>query len=836
MSGPAFSEELRECWREPALERVEMFQARHPVPGDLALRARYETLVDLGASGVPTAGLAVDRQLWSAQIHLSRQGDAALQRNDTKSADSAFKALADTHVKGQHPLPLIEAETGLGDSARQQGDIRRAASHYRRALGKARRAHARFAEIRAGLALGYIQLEAISVRSAQESFQRAASVSEAGDWRLERGNALIALGECDTRLRRPLSAHRHLLDALSTFETLNSRQGVANATYQLGDACRRARWLDDADGWYRQSLIASASLANSIVRVNALDGLAEVEVKSQRWVDARRHLGEASRLSLAIGYRRGFAHAIQGLAGEAVARGETRLALTRYRLAAELYEHLSLPTSTADAIAGIARCADRLGERELEVVARLDALRCIENSRSAQVTDADQDEYLERFGHHYLLCLIASIRRGRIDAFVAAFEALAGRRLAGLVASDTDPEAARRAQLVAQLVRLNDASVRMPKDETTDPNPDRAFRRRLGKIALRMSLPSLAGEAFSDAAAAAYLAFDPAEAMPLWDTITKRHRNVVLLADSPDGSQLVWLARVGANATPHAGIIDLPVIARSMVEHLHRTGLPANITLEGLAPLGALLPKDLVTLLPATGDLTLVTAGRLWAVPWCALIPEGEEASQVLGERFAITRSPTLALLAAPCTAPEGEQVAWWCSSDVKHHRVEAFLEPASGQSVVHLDSGAEARLAVLTGAPNLVVLVTHGRPIPGMVHYLDLDDGIALTPADMLQSRPPPRLALIACWGAGSPGQGRSDPMSIAAMARIRGTAEVLATTSELLDDPPSSRFMNSVLHAARSTDFPRALQIGTIRFLARPEYRDGPVARWAPLMCLGG
>ena len=273
-----------------------------------------------------------------------------------------------------------------------------------------------------------------------------------------------------------------------------------------------------------------------------------------------------------------------------------------------------------------------------------------------------------------------------------------------------------------------------------------------------------------------------------------------------------------------------------MVDGLHRSGLPASATLADLAPLGALLPQELLALLPAGGDLTLVTAGRLWSVPWSALRPEGEQSPHVLGERFAITRSPTLALLAAPRPATTGKQIAWWRSPDIVHHQVEAFRDPAAHQGVVRLDSGVQARRAVLRGESHLVVLVTHGRPMPGMVHYLDLDDGIALTPADMLQSRPPPRLALVACWGAGSPDRGRSDPISIAALARIRGSAEVLATTSELVDDPPSSRFVNSVLHAAQSTDFPHALQVGTVRFLARREYRGGPVARWAPLMCLGG
>jgi hypothetical protein len=62
-----------------------------------------------------------------------------------------------------------------------------------------------------------------------------------------------------------------------------------------------------------------------------------------------------------------------------------------------------------------------------------------------------------------------------------------------------------------------------------------------------------------------------------------------------------------------------------------------------------------------------------------------------------------------------------------------------------------------------------------------------------------------------------------------------VLATTSELADDPPASRFLNGVLYRLPGATMPAALHDMTRRFLANPGYRDGYLSRWAPLITIG-
>lgn len=851
------SEALRQCWANPTPAAVGECYRRWPVPGLPALRTRFETLADLQTCGIAADGLALGPEQWQQQIRLATAGDEALVRHDLAAARAAFDALAGSHRSGQHPLPLIEAETGRGDAARQRGDVATAQRHYAEALTLARRVGARYAEIRTCTSVGYLQLRDIGVRSARASFQRAEQVALEGGWRLERANALVGLGECDARQRRVVGAHRHLLEALEVFRSLGSSQGIANALIGLGDACRMVAWWEDAYGWFTQAM-RNPSLENPqvtghpmpeltpgvLARINVLDGLAEAEIRLGHSVSARRHLGDAARTSLAADYRAGFAHALQGLGNAALVSGNVRAALAHYGRAREAYDYLDLPTGVADASAGVARAADALGEVGLELLAREDAVRAIETARSRQVRDVDQEEYLGRHGHHYSLALTAAIRHGDIDLFVSTFEALAGRRLAGLRDAALDPEGVRYAQLVAQVAQASAMPHVDRVDSPSDPDPDKERRRHLGRLALGAASPGLARAAFDDVAAGAYATFDRVDAAGLWDRVASRHSNVVLMCESHDRSRLFWLAASERSAAPHGGILDLPRDTLDLIDALHRSGLPSTMGLSELRPLDRLIPAELRQILPADGDLVLVPAGRLWSLPWPAL-SSGEDG-RLLGERFALTHSPTLTLVdqfragsgtAPPCAGREAAPrvASWWRSHGVSRHTVEAFTGAHPHYSFLQFASGDQARRALLSGEADLLALVTHGRPMPEMVHTLDLDEAIPITPADLLAASPPRRLALIACWGAGTPGRRRSDPLSVATMALLRGSEEVLATTSELLDDAVASRFVNQVLFRSLSQPFSDALRASTIGLLANPHYRRGPVARWAPLISLG-
>ncbi len=229
----------------------------------------------------------------------------------------------------------------------------------------------------------------------------------------------------------------------------------------------------------------------------------------------------------------------------------------------------------------------------------------------------------------------------------------------------------------------------------------------------------------------------------------------------------------------------------------------------------------------------VVPIGSLWSVPWPA-IPLFPGDGQFLSERLPLIVSPSLSLAVRRRKLKnDSETIAWWRSDRVNEHQIKAFQ---SQPSVVEISDPDLAREAFLNSPYKMVVLLGHGRLAPGLLHYLDLDNGIAITPADMLQASPPQRLAMITCWGAAVPDSGISDPVTIATLALVRGTEEVLSTNSELLDDAPSSMFVNNVLHRAISKSFARSLHEATLQFLSRKKYREGPLARWAPLVSLGG
>lgn len=831
---------LYDVWVRPDAARVQALREATPVPGRLAMRTRYETLPDLSRSGLSAGALALPRDVWDRQAALLDEADSAVQGNRQDAGAAALAALADSHVEGLHPLPLIDAEIGFGDLARQRDDPEGAIRHYAKALQLARRHRCRFAEVRAGLSLGYTQLNSVGASAARESFTRAIDVARDRDWRLEWANALVGRGECTDRLGDPTNSMRDLLDALLLFTGLRSTEGTANATLHLGEVCRRLRWTDDAHGWYSKALEAAQSRGAPITVANALDGLAEVEVEQRRYRQARRHLGQAARIS-ADAYPRGFAHALNGLARCAFAEGRVPTALRLFDRARKLYVNLDLPTSAATSCAGIARCGELLDEPDLAVTARLDAIAHIERSRAGQVTHRDQGEYFQRFGAFYGQALRTALRYGRLDAFVAVFEAMAGRRLAGLLKAAG--RGSDQAVLLAQLAQFNLEARKRPMPDDLDPA--RRRNRLIGRIALGGSLPGMARQALDDVLATAYQPFDPDGAADLWQQATHDRAALVVLAEDETAGELFWLAAVRGQRVPHGGSRRLP---RETVELLGRirSGLPLDATLRDIEPLDALLPPELVDLLPTGETITVVPAGRLWHVPWPAVhAPTGTDPACLLVERAPLVLAPSLAYAAFhdPRQRPDRpvRRVSWWRSTQVVNHvpralaALDADADADAEISVRALSHGTEARAAILRGTDDLLVLIAHGRPMPEMVHYLDLDDALAVTPADLLEATPPRELVFVTCWGAASPGAQPGDPLSIVTVALTRGTRSVAATTSELRDDALSTAYVNRFLHRCLTRPIPQALHETAVAALSRRELRDGYLARWAPLVAFG-
>jgi hypothetical protein len=63
-----------------------------------------------------------------------------------------------------------------------------------------------------------------------------------------------------------------------------------------------------------------------------------------------------------------------------------------------------------------------------------------------------------------------------------------------------------------------------------------------------------------------------------------------------------------------------------------------------------------------------------------------------------------------------------------------------------HKENPPSVLQALARGGVDAVVIAAHGRPMPGLGHYLELGSDVIPTPAEMFASTPPKSLALLAC------------------------------------------------------------------------------------------
>lgn len=791
-----------------------------PVPGRLSLRCRYEALSEGNTVGRPASEFDITEHLWRDQITLFDAGDTALRHNDNDSAVAAFEQLIQSQSEVHHPIAEIDGRIGLADAHRQAERVDESVDLYATALADARNCGYGYGQVRAGIPLGYLHLRSGSATRAAQEFETASRIARDNDWRLDIANALTGLGEAFQRLRNVTGSMKALLAALTIFEALSSEEGVVNATVQLGELCRRNRWLAEAEGWYGQAIDVARTRPMAIALTNALDGLAEVQLAQGDRLSAIQNHVEAYRVA-GPSNPRGRAHAVNGLARCAVNARRYEKAIELFGHGLQLYMSIDDLTAAATSESGIAHCYEALGDLDAAVQHRVSAVTLVEAMRAAQSQHTHQAEYFDRFGTAHEMAVRSALRAGDPAAFVAVFESMAGRRLAGLMTSA--PENATAAeQLVASISKAN-----------AQAGQRRSRTRTLDDLALGEPRSDRANRSFDDTVSGLYSAFDPSETENLWARTDTGDAHLLLIVALRDPDELAWLLRP-AQGPLHIGLQDLPTATREVIDSLHTDGLPLNAGPEFVTPLGELMPAAVRDEIAPGEPIVIVPVGRLWAVPWTAIpLPD----ATYLGERNPVSVSPSLTSVAhtsGGARQPAGKRIAYWESPIVEHHRVVAYLG-RDDLSVEAVSDAAACRIAILDARTDLVVVVAHGRPVRALVHYLELDEQTALTPADMLDAAPPPTLVLISCWGAHAPGRVSGDPMTIATLALARGVRTVAATTSEMLDDPSSSAFVNQFLSAATVHPLPEALHIATRRWLARPANRDGLLSRWSPLITLG-
>jgi tetratricopeptide (TPR) repeat protein len=825
---------LYEAWvGGPGGDLAKSLADRVPVPGGLGLRGRFQFLTDPKVPALPGEQFQVSWDTWQHQLELTETADAALIANDGATAENALTALRATHEDRLHPVPEVDALIGLGDAARQADRFEEAAASYEAAMELAAAGHYRFGRVRALVSVGYLTLLSGSARQAADTFQWAADLARELDERIYLAAALTGLGDALVRLREDSDAERVLAEALRLCEFLRADVGIVNAAQQLGDLYRSRKRMDDSKAVLTRALEAARRSRTLIGEVNACDGLGEVSLGLGDLDGARQFYLRAYDLSVERRYRRGEAWALYGLGRCAYALDLPQEAHQLFEDALEANQELGDLPSSATALDGMARAAAAMGDIAAQTRARVDAVLAIEAMRSSQDRHQYQQEYRERFAVVYSAAIRAAVRNEDPAAFITVFENLAGRRLAGLVEEIPTTPAVENAQLASHVLAT---ASNLPLDGGDLAASTASAERRarlIGRLALRGGMPGTVERAIADIAAALYRSFSPDDAGPLLGRAAT-HADVLLVTLVPGADdQIAWL-RAGPARQTRIGIQEIGGTVQQLITSLARDGLPPLARPGAVSGLAGLLPGEAIEGLADDAPLLIVPLGSLWALPWPA-VPVGEA---FLGERFTLAVAPSLTL--ADHVRRSGEPhrpraVGQWRSPRIRYHELVAFADDA--RVTLESFSSADAALAAVTSGRghDLVVIAGHGRPVPGIVHYLELAPRVLLTPAALLDARTPNQLVLAACWGAHAPGAAESDPLTLATVALTRGSRAVLATTSELADDPLASRFLNGVLHRLPSSAMPLALREMTRRFLADPRNRDGYLSRWAPLITVG-
>jgi tetratricopeptide (TPR) repeat protein len=817
----------------PGGDRAKTLAGRVPVPGTVGLRGRFHFLTDAQVPALPGGQFQVSRETWQRQVELTATADVALIANDGTTAEAALAALRATHEDGLHPLPEVDALVGEGDAARQADQFEDAAAKYEAAIELAVASHYRFGLVRALVSVGYLTLLSGSARQAADTFQRAADLAGELDERVYRAAALTGLGDSLVRLHQDGDAERALAEALDLCESLGADVGTVNAAQQLGDLHRSRKRPAEAEAAFTRALEAARRSGTVIGEVNACDGLGEVSLGLNDLDAARQFYLQAYELSAEHGYRRGEAWALFGLGRCGFALDLPEEAYQLFEGALEVNRELGDLPSSATALDGMARSAAAGGNVAAETRARVDAVLAIEAMRSSQERHQYQQEYRERFAMVYSAAIRAAVRNDDPPAFITVFENLAGRRLAGMLEKIPAVSAVADAQIAAHVLAT---ASNLPLDGGDLASNTASAERRarlVGRLALRGGMPETAERAFADVAAALYRSFSPDDAGPLLNRAAT-HSDILLVTLVPGAEhQVAWL-RAGPGEQARSGVHEIAATVQQLITSLARDGLPPLARPDAVRGLADLLPAEALGGLADDAPLLIVPLGSLWALPWPA-VPAGGE---FLGERFTLAVAPSLTLadhVRQSGAASRPRTVGQWRSPEIEHHELVAFIDDAR-VSLERFESADAALAAVISRkGHDLVVIAGHGRPVPGIVHYLELAPRVLITPAALLDARTPEELVLAACWGAHAPGAADSDPLTLATIALARGSRAVLATTSELADDPGASRFLNGVLYRLPALAMPAALHAMTRRFLADPRHRDGYLSRWAPLITVG-
>lgn len=813
---------LRDDWRRVATERSgPWLKATTVEPRPIALRARWHYLRGLLDEPRLRAQHQITDEQWQLEIDLESEGDLALVRHATKVAEDRFGRLLKV---ASHPLAQVQALIGLGDVARQDDDMAGAEARYRDAEAQAGAIGFVFGVLRARLPLAHLVRRSGSAEQMLAIANDCEALARRLADRVYVANALVARGEALDLLSRRDEAVQTLSAAMQEFAETGTEVGVASAGLRLLDVHRR-----------REDANAILQLAPRVMRaveatqqlqeaVDVYDVLAYAYLKRQEYADAV----DVCRTGTALAeqrYPRAAAHLrmTEGLALRKLGRPIEAAAVLVHAYA-YFADRAGDEGTAAHCLGHLADCAEDLDNGEA-VELRLRAMDAVEQMRSRQPRPRWQQEYRERFDAVYRGALVTMIRAGDASAFAAVFESLWGRRLPGVTEGiRLDP--AGDPLLIAQLLARQDQA----RLGGFAPDLDRAerLRRALGRTALGGALPDMYADATDPALAASYRPLTRDEGLALLQGISPETA-LLLIAEVPGRrGRVCWLARA-PRSKPILGQLVLNEEELALID-TYAGNWPTDALAAAAAPLSRLLPPEIRDL-PAGQPLQLVPLERLWSLPWAALPANGG----YLGTNVDLLLSPSLTLARAgtrPLEPARPASTLGCIGPGVVHHDLYALGHEAAAARTV----GAARRVhdALLSGGPEAVVVIAHGRLTVGIGHYLELATNLVITPTELLNSTPPASIALISCWGARVPEPITGEPLTLATIALARGSRQILSTVSELGDIASAAGLVDSVVARAAVDPWPKALRWALHRRAG--DLADEPLVNWAALVAIGG
>ncbi len=231
--------------------------------------------------------------------------------------------------------PLAKLYRARGLAYEGHGEYARARADQEAALQSAQAAHDPQAEWQALIDLGKLWAERDYGKTG-EYFQRAFDLARTLDDPGTLAHSLNRLGNWYTNVERPLDALHHLHQALTIFQQLGDRRGIAQTLDLLGMTNALSGDLIESAANYRQAIALFRELDERVDLVSSLTslglGAAEYQVTTAvlaaiDLADALREVEQSVQLAREIGWRSAEAFALIVSANLQGSRGDFTLAL-----------------------------------------------------------------------------------------------------------------------------------------------------------------------------------------------------------------------------------------------------------------------------------------------------------------------------------------------------------------------------------------------------------------------------------------------------------------------------------------------------------------------------